>query len=800
MKGMVSMQNGTLGMAVAAVSLIGFVGTDCAAAPVGGSPDREFVLDGEFATSTNWFCTKGSEFPGAKGSIGTTIADKQRELKLDYDFSGGGSYVGAVYRGGFPVETTGLAFTAMAEKACNLFCRVTDGNKTFQGFYRKLKAGEETTARITLKGPWRNSWGRGNASRPEPPIRQLWICIQKEKDLPKVGSVLIDDLKAVSTSPLDELRNLAPAQDFSFVASGWRVIGKWRKNWQVLDIDCAALGKEDAALSLSFPQMGRDDVRRFALSAQGKTCHFTYMPPFGGRGNPYNRYGMKVTVTGRLGSHTETTELIGKHASAVNLGAPLPSSRIGKSIVGVNTHFSYAKGNTGAFAGWHKHRELTDMIAAAGIKWIRDTVSTEKDEDGKPKVKEFVLDWMRCARGKDINVIAEINMHVKETQEEFVEKCRVIAEAMKGITNVFELGNEPNNFGGWRKEYGGTWNGKEKDNSTSEWVKAHLRYTNAGAEAIKQVRPDAICIGLGACPPTNFRYLDLGLSKAVDGVVDHPYTYSMPPERVPYSWSHEKRDGVRTGDKDGSFAGLMLSYIEKFKQTGQMRSLWLTEFGWSCFWFEGTKEKGLYAGFTEEAQAIYLVRRFIQCMTLPDIEVACQYDLLDDYRSARHNPEANFGLLRSDYSPKPSYYAMQRLTSLFGGYEHDTKAVVKIEKAPLHRSMKRSELVHDWDEVAINAANGVLAYGFANPELAHERLLAVWSKRPASAEFNNRFVSVRVSGWQEFSRHPIAIDLITGKTSDVPVEMDGDDLIVNLLLSDNPLAVKLFSDRSETAQ
>lgn len=43
-----------------------------------------------------------------------------------------------------------------------------------------------------------------------------------------------------------------------------------------------------------------------------------------------------------------------------------------------------------------------------------------------------------------------------------------------------------------------------------------------------------------------------------------------------------------------------------------MRTVWITEFGFTGFWFDGKNETGLYAGFTEEAQAVYLVRRFIE--------------------------------------------------------------------------------------------------------------------------------------------------------------------------------------------
>ncbi len=608
-----------------------------------------------------------------------------------------------------------------------------------------------------------------------------------------VGVMILTGAENIRAAEPSLQENIISVQDFSFITFNWQITGKWNKRVEIFEIDCTAFGTTDAALSLTFPQMGRDDIKRFSLSAENKTYHFTYKPPFKENGNPYNRYRIKIKLESKLGTHTETTELIGKYAPLVGIDDPRASSKTEKSIIGVNVHFSFAPRNIGSFAGWHKYRKLTDMIADAGIKWIRDSVGTEKSDDGKLRVKPFVLDWMHYAKKKNINIIALIDMSSNETEEQFIERCRTIAEAMKGITDIFELGNEPQNFGDWRKKYGGTWNGKEKDNSTSEWVKAHLKYTNAGANAIKEVRPNAVCIGLGACPPTNFRAITLGLSKYVDGVVDHPYSFSMPPERVPYSWRNEKRDGILTGDKNGSFVGLMLSYINIFKNTGQMRSLWLTEFGWSTFWFNGDNEKEMYAGFTENSQAIYLIRRFIQCMAIPAIKVACQYDFLDDYSSNKFNPEANFGLLRSDYSPKPSYYAIRHINSLFAGYEYDNKVIVNVKKAPLHRSMKRNILINNWDGAAINADNDICAYGFSNPEFTDRRMLAVWSKLPVSDEFNNRTVSIRISGWKNFCKYPLAVDIITETSFDVPIKIDGNDLIIDLLITDNPVVVKLFS-------
>jgi len=115
---------------------------------------------------------------------------------------------------------------------------------------------------------------------------------------------------------------------------------------------------------------------------------------------------------------------------------------------------------------------------------------------------------------------------------------------------------------------------------------------------------------------------------------------------------------------------------------------------------------------------------------VPEIKVACQYIFLDDHGSDPWMNGAGFGLIRGDYSPKPLYYAVQRFTSLFSDFVPDDSATIMVEKAPLHRSMKRRILVDDWDKVVIQADNSVYAYGFKNPEVSGERLLAVWS-RPA---------------------------------------------------------------------
>ncbi|RKY25701.1 MAG: hypothetical protein DRP83_05885 [Planctomycetota bacterium] len=105
--------------------------------------------------------------------------------------------------------------------------------------------------------------------------------------------------------------------------------------------------------------------------------------------------------------------------------------------------------------------------------------------------------------------------------------------------------------------------------------------------------------------------------------------------------------------------------------------------------------------------------------------------------------------------------------------------------------MKRTIIVD-----SIKADNSVYAYGFSNPGVPNERQLAVWSGLPVSGEFNSRFVSIKIKGWKEFG-NLVAVDLITGKTFDVPVKIKGDDLIIDLILTDNPLVIKMFRTISQ---
>ncbi len=619
-------------------------------------------------------------------------------------------------------------------------------------------------------------------------FKSFVILVSRTKSQPATGSLEIIrsevDVNGKNNTDFS-------GKDAATTACGWDIHTTWIGS--ILKITAANKLAKNAVLSLTFPQAARNPVSRCRLSDKRQKYELYYNPPLDNNSSTLNKYRILMQIQAKDKTQTSIVlPLLGCNSKKNNLGGPISSINIKSSSVGTNTHFSFAAVPIKAFSRWRDYKKIINSISACGIKWIRDGCRVVKDENGRYQVSRKDLEWMKYAVSKKLNIILIVYFNANMS----IDECKAIAEAIErdtlGLVNVFELGNEPHNAN-WRKKYPGSWNGWEKGGTVSKWVKMHLKYTNALADHFRALRPNAVIIGLGACSPTNFHYLNLGVSKNLNGVVDHPYSYAIPPEKIPYGHSFVKRDGIVIGDKNCTFAGLIKSYMKHFKKTGTMRSLWMTEFGYSTFWFDNKNYTKNAAGFSEKAQAVYLIRRLLESFTLP-IEVSCQYDFIDDYQLNQFAFEANFGLLRADFSPKLSYYAIQRLNSLFNGYKYASDITAIVEKAPLHKSCMR--LFMKWSRINIVADNSIKAFIFENANLDNEKILAVWSVQPYNTEFNNRSCVIRVKGLSEFSGKPVAIDLISGLSYDLTMQVDGNDLLFNnLILKNHPIVIKLFQDK-----
>ena len=71
--------------------------------------------------------------------------------------------------------------------------------------------------------------------------------------------------------------------------------------------------------------------------------------------------------------------------------------------------------------------------------------------------------------------------------------------------------------------------------------------------------------------------------------------------------------------------------------------------------------------------------------------------------------------------------------------------------------------------------------------------MGIWSMLPYSGEFNNRSVSLEITGWEDFRERPVDINMMNGDSYDIPFEVkDGKLLLPLIQLKEAPLLIKFF--------
>jgi exo-beta-1,3-glucanase (GH17 family) len=163
----------------------------------------------------------------------------------------------------------------------------------------------------------------------------------------------------------------------------------------------------------------------------------------------------------------------------------------------------------------------------------------------------------------------------------------------------------------------------------------------AAYPAIKLAAPNAKIISSGLSPtgiaPENFliQMYQAGAQGHMDYVGYHPYSWPNSPDFT---------QGLPNFSELASLYSIMKAHGDGKKQ------IMATEVGWPTY----------SGGNTETDQATYIERVFQEIMQgkYQYVAIACIYDFLDDGTDA-NNPEDHFGLLRADYSQKPSYSIMQ---------------------------------------------------------------------------------------------------------------------------------------------
>lgn len=193
------------------------------------------------------------------------------------------------------------------------------------------------------------------------------------------------------------------------------------------------------------------------------------------------------------------------------------------------------------------------------------------------------------------------------------------------------------------------------DPASEEKAATYAAMVRASYPRIKAVAPALpVLVGaLGDNEPLPFlralyRY---GIDGRYDAISIHPYNRRWPPSS----------DGAEEGRPLGE---VFRSYVAEVRQTMEEneavffhKPIWLTELGWSTCPLGDLR----YSGYcvNEERQAAFLAQALEQVRSdWSFVEAAIVYEVRD---SAVEDPlQAGFGLLRDDFSPKPSFDAVRR--------------------------------------------------------------------------------------------------------------------------------------------
>ena len=200
---------------------------------------------------------------------------------------------------------------------------------------------------------------------------------------------------------------------------------------------------------------------------------------------------------------------------------------------------------------------------------------------------------------------------------------------------AYQLWNEPNHPHFWPSGI-----------DAAEYVDVMLR---PGSAAVRRADPTAKVV-LGGLSKSDYRYLEQlyrsGAKSYFDVVSFHPYTGST----IPTACWNDAQTGRRSKD---AFCAIEEMRATMLRNGDAHKDVWLTEFGWST----GT---GRYM-VTEQQQADFLRAALAKLKSYPYVTRAFYYDfrnvswLRDDPR----NLNANFGLLRTDFSRKPAFAVLR---------------------------------------------------------------------------------------------------------------------------------------------
>lgn len=346
---------------------------------------------------------------------------------------------------------------------------------------------------------------------------------------------------------------------------------------------------------------------------------------------------------------------------------------------------------------------------------------------------------------------------------------------------AWEIWNEPTNFA-FRQTYGGSWSGQEP----CLWGEKFCQLTRKAAALLKDLDPvTPVLVSPGEPQIVHLMRRYPEAFAHVDAIGIHPYPSRFPPETV--TWGGEQlaqRDGVSVADDDHSFFSLCRMMRQYGREClGRDMGLYITEWGYSTH--DHSHRSGNLAGYTEEAQAMYLSRGLILALAA-GLDAFAIYDFMDDGLD-RYEQEHHLGVVRHErlrFEPKPSWHALRSVVQTLGGalvVEAPMRLVCEIK--PLSRNDDKWQWPVEEPFLRINEPQ---MFCFKRPD-AH--VCFVWRGGRHSGEYNAPVGQVEWDHAPAF-RQILITDMVGGRSLPVRAETHEGRLVLHdVPVGGSPVAI-----------
>ncbi|MHB0856058.1 MAG: cellulase family glycosylhydrolase [Anaerolineae bacterium] len=347
-----------------------------------------------------------------------------------------------------------------------------------------------------------------------------------------------------------------------------------------------------------------------------------------------------------------------------------------------------AAGRTGGYFGYGiqvdmmsdgNHDRIMQHIRGMGFGWVKQQVEWFRFNPGPGQYDWGALDRLvDSASTNGINVMLSVVKAPRwarpagDTDEgppsdpnTYGTFMRELAARYKGRVQAYEIWNEQNLY----YEWGGLGNKLS--------AARYIELLKVAYNAVKAVDPNAVVIS-GALTPTGVNdgnvaiddrtYLEqmyqAGLARYCDAVGAHPSGYNNPPDAEWTSWSDPNAPQFK-GHPSFFFRGTMESYRNIMVKYGDgAKRVWATEFGWASVENLGVGPAAGYAyaaDNSEAEQAAYLVRAYQMGKAWGWAGPMFLWNLNFAPVSGAADEKAAFGIVRADWSQRPSYAALANM-------------------------------------------------------------------------------------------------------------------------------------------